>query len=78
MTGSSRLGLALDKVATDQGVDRAAVAIAWILAHPAGILPVMGTNNLDRIAKISDALNVKMDRVSWYALYTVALGEKIP
>ena len=36
----------------------AAVAVAWILAHPAKICPVMGTNNLERIAKISDAMKV--------------------
>ncbi|WP_420841290.1 aldo/keto reductase [Ensifer aridi] len=44
-----RLGSALDRVAQAHRVDRAAVAVAWLLAHPAQILPVLGTNNLDRI-----------------------------
>lgn len=56
------LGKALKKIAVNQNVDIAAVAVAWLLAHPARICPVMGTNNLNRIAKISDAMNVKMDR----------------
>ena len=67
----------LDAIAAENGVDRAAVAVAWVLAHPAKILPVMGTNNLQRIAGISDALKVKMDRQTWYKLYTAALGREV-
>jgi predicted oxidoreductase len=44
----------------DVGVD--AVAIAWLLADPAKICPVLGTNSLARIAKISDAANVEISR----------------
>ena len=66
-----------DAVARENGVDRGAIAVAWILAHPSGVLPVMGTNNLQRIAAISDALKVNMDRVTWYRLYTAALGHEV-
>lgn len=68
---------ALGHVAERNGTDRAAVAIAWLLAHPAGILPVMGTNRLSRIAGFSDALKVDMDRQTWFELYTAALGRKL-
>lgn len=78
MTGTDAAGSALDKVATEQGVDRAAVAVAWLLAHPTGIVPVMGTNKLDRIAAFSDALSVKMDRETWFALYEAANGAEVP
>lgn len=78
MTGADAAGSALDKVATEQGVDRAAVAVAWLLAHPAGIVPVMGTNKLDRIAAFSDALSVNMDRETWFALYEAANGAEVP
>jgi predicted oxidoreductase len=57
--------------------DEAAVAIAWLLHHPANIMPVLGTNNLDRIGKISDALKVPMDRQTWFELYTQALGHEV-
>lgn len=77
MSAADSLGAAMDRVAADQNVDRAAVAVAWILAHPAKILPVMGTNNIARIASLSDALRVKMDRVTWYQLYTAALGREV-
>jgi predicted oxidoreductase len=67
------LGKALKKIAVNQNVDIAAVA--WLLAHAARICPVMGTNNLKRIAKISDAMNVKMDRESWFELYTASFND---
>lgn len=68
----------LDRIASEQRVDAGAVAIAWLLAHPANILPVLGTNNLDRIKKIGDAGKVTIDRQAWFELYTAAIGEPIP
>jgi predicted oxidoreductase len=75
---SGKLGAVLDEIAASFGVDRSAVAIAFLLAHPATLLPVMGTNHPDRIAKISDALKVSLDRETWYRLYEAALGNEVP
>lgn len=68
----------LEAVGAEQGVDAAAVAVAWLLRHPANILPVLGTNTLSRIATISDAARVSLDRQGWYELYTLALGHEVP
>jgi len=78
MTGDSELTKRMDAIAAEFGVDRAAVAVAFLLHHPAQILPVMGTNNINRIATISDALKVKLDRESWFLLYEAALGTEVP
>lgn len=78
MTDDSALAQKMDAVASAQGVDRAAVAVAWLLAHPAGILPVMGTNTLTRIAGFSDAFKVEMDRQTWFELYEAANGQEVP
>ena len=78
MTGTGAVQDAMTKVATANGVDNSAVAVAWLLAHPANIMPVMGTNNLNRIKALSDALKVNMDRETWFALYTSALGQEVP
>lgn len=72
------LGSVLDDIAGSFGVDRSAVAVAFLLAHPAQLMPVLGTNNLDRIGKISDALKVTLDRETWYRLYEAALGNEVP
>ena len=61
-----------------QGTDISAVAIAWLLAHPARIMPVLGTNNLARIAQISDATKVTIDRQSWFEIYEAANGYEVP
>ena len=74
ITDDGSLGKVIDKIATKQNVDRAAVAVAWLLAHPAKICPVMGTNNLERIAKISDAMSFNMDLETWFELYTAAFN----
>ncbi|NOD32700.1 aldo/keto reductase [Ruegeria atlantica] len=78
MAGNPPVGVVADEVAAGFGVDRAAVAVAFLLAHPANILPVLGTNNLDRIKRASDALKVKLDRESWFRLYEAALGHEVP
>ena len=77
MTGEGALASRLDAIAAAQGVDRAAVAVAFLLRHPANILPVLGTNNLGRIAQIADALKVELDRPTWFALYEAALGREV-
>ena len=68
----------LEELAKEHGVDVAAIAVAWLLAHPAKIIPVLGTNTLDRIATISDAKKVQMDRQTWFEVYTAALGHEVP
>ena len=68
----------LTAIGAPAGVDASAVAVAWLLAHPANILPILGTNNLDRIAQISDALKVKIDRQTWFEIYQAANGHEVP
>ena len=77
MSGNDKLHSVMDELAEANGVDRAAVAVAFLLAHPAKILPVMGTNNLDRIKRISDANKVTLDRPTWFRLYEAALGHEV-
>lgn len=78
MTASNELTHRLDSIAKQSGVDRAAVATAFLLAHPAKITPVLGTNNLDRISAISAAETVQLDRQDWFSLYEAALGSEVP
>lgn len=74
---NKKLSAVLDGIAARTGTDSAAVAIAWLLAHPARIIPVLGSNRLDRIARFSDALQVELDRQSWFELYSAALGRPV-
>lgn len=67
----------LATIAAEQQVDIGAVAVAWLLAHPANIIPVLGTNNMARIGQIADAMKVEIDRQTWYEIYTAALGHEV-
>ena len=66
--GKGRIQKVLDELAQKNQVDRAAIAVAFLLAHPANILPILGTNNIERISLISDATKVALDRQETGAL----------
>ena len=74
LNDSAGVGQRLKQIAGTIGMEPTAVAVAFLLRHPATILPILGTNNLARIAAISDALEVKLDRQTWFELYEAALG----
>jgi len=54
------------------------LAYAWILAHPAGALPVIGTHKPERIRAAAAATKLRLEREDWYALWTAAKGHPIP
>lgn len=68
----------LTQVGDKTGHDAASVAVAWLLHHPAKIIPVMGTITLTRIAKFAQATRVPMDRQTWFEIYTAARGTEVP
>ena len=72
-----RLRPVMERIADEQecGIDH--VAVAWLLAHPSNILPIVGTNNLERIKTLSKAMDVKIDRQTWFELLTAAAGEEV-
>ncbi len=69
---------ALDAIATRQGVSRASVAYAWIMAHPSGAIPIVGSQQPERIAQSVEALKVTLSRAEWYAVLTASRGERLP
>ncbi len=68
----------LNRLAEEHAVDATSIAVAWLMAHPARIMPVMGTNNLNRIKRIGEAAGVTIDRETWFEIYTAALGGEVP
>jgi len=69
---------ALETVAQARGVNRTTVALAWLLKHPANIMPVIGTTNPIRIAEAAKAADLELTREEWYRLYIAARGEPMP
>jgi predicted oxidoreductase len=69
---------ALDAVAKAQGVSRTVAAYSWLMAHPAGIIPIIGSQNAARIAEGAAALTVRWTRTDWYAVLVAARGVPLP
>lgn len=55
-----------------------AVALAWLLKHPARIIPVIGTSRPDRLAACAKSLEVTLSREEWYTLFGTARGMPMP
>ncbi|MDR7272497.1 putative oxidoreductase [Pelomonas saccharophila] len=55
-----------------------AVLLAWLLRHPAGIQPVIGSGNAERIRACGDATRIQLNRDEWYRLYVAARGQALP
>ena len=69
---------ALDRKASEAGVGRTAAAYAWIMAHPARAIPIVGTQNAERIGEIVDVYKVRWNRQDWYEVLVAARGEALP
>lgn len=75
---ADRLEPIFSRIKAEQGFSPDLVALAWLLAHPAQILPVIGTNSLERLKKVADAMDVSLDRETWFELLTAAAGQEVP
>jgi len=66
------IGEALGGYSVDQ------VALAWLLQHPAGILPILGTFNAQRLAAAAVAEGLALTREQWFRIWVAGTGERLP
>lgn len=71
------LNKALGEVADKYSVSKTAIAIAWILRHPAKMQAVVGTMNPEHLKNIAAASEVELTHNEWYKLY-LASGKVLP
>jgi predicted oxidoreductase len=69
---------ALDEVANAHRVSRTAAAYAWIMAHPAHPIPIVGSQDVSRIIESADAFKVRWTRESWYKVLVASRGVPLP
>ncbi len=79
-TGSTaaRVGSALAALAKRYGCEPTQLPLAWIGRHPAGIWPVIGTTQPERIRAAVAAMSLELTRADWYALLEAARGRRVP
>jgi len=87
LTGSARSNLSesaqktaalVKQYAQARGLPAEAVALAWLLKHPARIVPILGTTRPDRLAACARSLEVNLTREEWYTLFEAARGRPMP
>ncbi len=69
---------ALQRIAKARGVSRVEVALAWLLRHPANIVPIVGSADPENIRRAAGAAELGLSREEWYQLMEAARGERLP
>lgn len=72
-----QLNETLEKMAKEKGVTPAAVAVAWLLRHPARMQAVVGTTRVERIRELAASADISLTREEWYQIYRSA-GNTLP
>jgi len=69
---------AIDLIARERNASRGVIALAWLLKHPSGILPTIGSTDPKNIKDLTKAVNLNLTRDEWYSLMEAAVGERLP
>jgi aryl-alcohol dehydrogenase-like predicted oxidoreductase len=72
------LRLVLDELAQREGVNRACIAIAFVLAHPARPIAIVGTQQPERLRDLQRSLDVRLDRADLYRIIVASEGTPLP
>jgi predicted oxidoreductase len=75
---TQRLKLLFSKLIEKYHVGSDLILLAWILQHPANILPVAGTINVSRIQQLMKAKSLVLEAQDWFAIWTESMGNKVP
>ena len=75
---ATNLNRALERMGHEWGVTPEQLAIAWLLHHPSGISPILGSGKLPRIRELVDAQHIVLDRQTWFELLEAAVGREVP
>ena len=73
-----RLTAELKSIAAELNTDIDQVMYAWLLKHPTGIMPIVGSQHINRIKSAVDALKIELSLEQWYKIYIASKGEDLP
>jgi predicted oxidoreductase len=66
------VGEALDGASLDQ------VALAWILKHPAKMVPILGTGKIEHMRSAVQAEALELSREQWFRIWIASTGKRLP
>jgi predicted oxidoreductase len=73
-----RLRKELSQVGESLGASVDQVALAWLLKHPARIVPVLGTGKADRVQSAVQAESLELSREQWFRVWVASTGQRLP
>lgn len=69
---------AMTKVAENHGASLDQIAIAWLLRHPSGIAPVIGSGKIERVKAAQKALTITLSDEEWFEIWVASQGHPVP
>ncbi|MEY2923468.1 MAG: hypothetical protein RLZZ337_8 [Bacteroidota bacterium] len=75
---TTRIKKAVKSLATKYGVSEDVLLLSWVLKHPSGVSPVIGTTNKSRIQNANKALETELELEDWFMLLTESQGHDVP
>lgn len=73
-----RINKILDELTETYNATKDQLMLAWILKHPAGIYPVIGTTDPKRMKLAAEALTISLTEIDWFSLLVASQGHKVP
>ena len=73
-----RIKETLEDLCTKYNATEDQLLLAWILKHPSGIHPVIGTTNKERISNAVKAVEIDLELQDWFTLLVACQGHKVP
>ena len=73
-----RLKILLAKLVEKYHVGADTLLLAWVLKHPAKVIPIAGTVNIARIQSLMKATKLEMEQEDWFAIWSESMGNKVP
>jgi predicted oxidoreductase len=75
---TQRLNTILSTLKIKYNVSSDVLLLAWIMQHPSGVLPVIGTTNIERLKNTTQALTLTLELEDWFAIWSESIGNKVP
>ena len=75
---TSRIKTVLLALADKYDTSDDVILLSWILAHPSGISPIIGTTNKERISRANRAIEIKLELEDWFTLLAASQGHRVP
>ena len=73
-----RMKILLAKLVAKYGVGSDTILLAWILQHPAKVIPIAGTVNVARIQALMKATHLPLEKEDWFAIWSESMGKNVP